>query len=136
MAIILDGKAVAAQVKADLAERVQRLRAHGVVPGLGTVLVGEDAGSVKYVAGKHKDCEEIGIASIRHDLPADTTQEELLDVVDALNADPACTGYIVQLPLPQGMTPMPSSMRSTRPRTPMACTRSISANSCCIRADP
>jgi len=95
MAIILDGKAVAAQVKADLAERVQRLRAHGVVPGLGTVLVGEDAGSVKYVAGKHKDCEEIGIASIRHDLPADTTQEELLDVVDALNADPACTGYIV-----------------------------------------
>ena len=103
MAIILDGKAVAAQVKADLAERVQRLRAHGVVPGLGTVLVGEDTGSVKYVAGKHKDCEEIGIASIRHDLPADTTQEELLDVVDALNADPACTGYIVQLPLPQGI---------------------------------
>ena len=103
MAIILDGKAVAAQVKADLAERVQRLRAHGVVPGLGTVLVGEDAGSVKYVAGKHKDCEEIGIASIRHDLPADTTQEELLDVVDVLNADPACTGYIVQLPLPQGI---------------------------------
>ena len=131
MAIILDGKAVAAQVKADLAERVQRLRAHGVVPGLGTVLVGEDAGSVKYVAGKHKDCEEIGIASIRHDLPADTTQEELLDVVDALNADPACTGRYRR-----ALTPMPSSMRSTRPRTPMACTRSISANSCCIRADP
>ncbi|PAU67294.1 methenyltetrahydrofolate cyclohydrolase [Bifidobacterium criceti] len=103
MAMILDGKAVAARVKADLAERVRVLRARGIVPGLGTVLVGSDPGSVKYVAGKHRDCEEVGIASIRHELPADATQRELLDVIAELNADPACTGYIVQLPLPGGI---------------------------------
>ncbi|SPT53446.1 Bifunctional protein FolD [Actinomyces bovis] len=99
---VLDGKATAAVIKAELAERVAALRAHGIVPGLGTVLVGEDPGSVKYVAGKHSDCAEVGINSIRVDLPATATQAEIEVAVDALNADPACTGYIVQLPLPRG----------------------------------
>ncbi|WP_033515522.1 bifunctional methylenetetrahydrofolate dehydrogenase/methenyltetrahydrofolate cyclohydrolase [Bifidobacterium cuniculi] len=103
MAIILDGKGLAESVRRDLAQRVSRLRAMGVTPGLGTVLVGQDPGSMKYVAGKHRDCEQVGIASIRHELPADATQEEILDVVRALNADDACTGYIVQLPLPRGV---------------------------------
>lgn len=103
MAMILDGKAVAAQVKEDLAQRVRALRARGVTPGLGTVLVGDDPGSLKYVAGKHRDCQEVGIASIRRELPAEASQEELLDVIAELNADPACTGYIVQLPLPEGI---------------------------------
>lgn len=103
MAMILDGKAVASQVKEDLAQRVRALRARGVTPGLGTVLVGDDPGSLKYVAGKHRDCQEVGIASIRHELPADASQEELLDVIAELNADRACTGYIVQLPLPEGV---------------------------------
>ncbi|RSX49635.1 bifunctional methylenetetrahydrofolate dehydrogenase/methenyltetrahydrofolate cyclohydrolase [Bifidobacterium castoris] len=103
MAMILDGKAVAAQVKEDLAQRVRALRARGVTPGLGTVLVGDDPGSLKYVAGKHRDCQEVGIASIRRELPAEASQEELLDVITELNADPACTGYIVQLPLPEGI---------------------------------
>ncbi|MEE1295329.1 MAG: bifunctional methylenetetrahydrofolate dehydrogenase/methenyltetrahydrofolate cyclohydrolase [Bifidobacterium sp.] len=103
MAIILDGKALAESVRRDLARRVERLRGMGVVPGLGTVLVGSDPGSMKYVAGKHRDCEQVGIASIRHELPADATQDEVLDVVRALNADDACTGYIVQLPLPRGI---------------------------------
>lgn len=103
MAIILDGKGLAESVRRDLAQRVSRLRAMGVTPGLGTVLVGQDPGSMKYVAGKHRDCEQVGIASIRHELPADATQEEILDVVRTLNADDACTGYIVQLPLPRGV---------------------------------
>lgn len=103
MAMILDGKAVAAQVKEDLAQRVRALRERGVVPGLGTVLVGDDPGSLRYVAGKHRDCQEVGIASIRRELAADASQRELLDVVAELNADPACTGYIVQLPLPAGI---------------------------------
>jgi methylenetetrahydrofolate dehydrogenase (NADP+)/methenyltetrahydrofolate cyclohydrolase len=102
-ATIIDGKAVAADVKADLRERVERLQASGVVPGLGTVLVGDDPGSQAYVAGKHRDCAQVGIASIRHDLPATATQGEVEAVVDELNADPACTGYIVQLPLPPGL---------------------------------
>ncbi len=100
---LLDGKAVAAQVKAELAQRVAVLRERGVVPGLGTVLVGEDPGSVTYVAGKHRDCAEVGIASIREDLPADASQADVEAAVDRLNADPACTGYIVQLPLPKGI---------------------------------
>ena len=79
------------------------LAARGVRPGLGTVLVGDDPGSRAYVNGKHRDCAEVGIASIRRDLPADTTQEQVEAVVDELNADPACTGYIVQLPLPAGV---------------------------------
>lgn len=97
---ILDGKATASAIKAELKERVAVLRAAGVVPGLGTVLVGDDPGSKWYVAGKHRDCAEVGMASIRRDLPSSTTQAELEAVIDELNADPATTGYIVQLPLP------------------------------------
>ncbi|MDN4616080.1 bifunctional methylenetetrahydrofolate dehydrogenase/methenyltetrahydrofolate cyclohydrolase [Leifsonia sp. F6_8S_P_1B] len=97
---VLDGKATAAAIKAELKERVARLREQGVVPGLGTILVGDDPGSQWYVAGKHRDCAEVGIASIRRDLPADISQAELEAVVEELNADPDCTGFIVQLPLP------------------------------------
>jgi methylenetetrahydrofolate dehydrogenase (NADP+)/methenyltetrahydrofolate cyclohydrolase len=101
-ATILDGKAAAADIKADLASRVAALRERGVVPGLGTVLVGDDPGSLAYVAGKHRDCAQVGITSIRRDLPATASQADVEAVVDELNADPACTGYIVQLPLPRG----------------------------------
>jgi methylenetetrahydrofolate dehydrogenase (NADP+)/methenyltetrahydrofolate cyclohydrolase len=97
---ILDGKATAAAIRADLAERVKALRAQGVTPGLGTILVGDDPGSHAYVRGKHRDCAKVGIESIRVDLPATATQEEVEAAVDRLNNDPACTGYIVQLPLP------------------------------------
>jgi methylenetetrahydrofolate dehydrogenase (NADP+)/methenyltetrahydrofolate cyclohydrolase len=97
---ILDGKAAAAAVKDDLRERVKALAEHGVVPGLGTVLVGDDPGSHAYVDGKHRDCAEVGIASIRRDLPADVTQADLDAVIAELNADAGCHGYIVQLPLP------------------------------------
>lgn len=100
---VLDGKATADAIKAELAERVAALRECGVVPGLGTILVGEDPGSVTYVAGKHRDCAQVGIESIRVDLPASATQEQIEAAVDRLNADPACTGYIVQLPLPKGI---------------------------------
>lgn len=100
---VLDGKATAAAIKDELRERVGVLRARGIVPGLGTVLVGEDPGSVTYVAGKHRDCAEVGIESIRVDLPATATQADVEAAVDRLNADPACTGYIVQLPLPRGI---------------------------------
>lgn len=99
-AIRMDGKVSAAAVKADLAARVARLNEMGIHPGLGTVLVGDDPGSHAYVGGKHKDCAEVGIASIRVDLPATTTQSELEAEIARLNADPAVTGYIVQLPLP------------------------------------
>lgn len=97
---ILDGKKTAAAIKAELKERVDALRERGVVPGLGTVLVGDDPGSQWYVAGKHRDCAEVGISSIRRDLPADISQAELEAVVEELNGDPDCTGFIVQLPLP------------------------------------
>jgi len=100
-AIIMDGKATAASVKSELAGRVAALRARGIVPGLGTVLVGDDPGSHSYVSGKHRDCAEVGIQSIRVDLPADTKQEDLDREIGRLNADPAVTGYIVQLPLPR-----------------------------------
>jgi methylenetetrahydrofolate dehydrogenase (NADP+)/methenyltetrahydrofolate cyclohydrolase len=100
---ILDGKATAAEIKQDLARRVAVLAGHGVVPGLGTVLVGDDPGSRAYVNGKHRDCAEVGIASLRRELPATATQDQVEAVVDELNADPACTGYIVQLPLPAGL---------------------------------
>ncbi|WP_149204304.1 bifunctional methylenetetrahydrofolate dehydrogenase/methenyltetrahydrofolate cyclohydrolase [Actinotalea subterranea] len=100
---LLDGKATAAAIKAELTLRVAGLRERGVVPGLGTVLVGEDPGSQAYVAGKHRDCAEVGIASIREDLPASASQADVEAAVDRLNADPACTGYIVQLPLPKGI---------------------------------
>jgi methylenetetrahydrofolate dehydrogenase (NADP+)/methenyltetrahydrofolate cyclohydrolase len=102
---LLDGKQTAAQIKAELRKRVDALRSHGVTPGLGTVLVGDDPGSRSYVAGKHRDCAEVGIDSIRVDLAADATQDQVEDAVAKLNADPACTGYIVQLPLPKGLDP-------------------------------
>ena len=99
---ILDGRAAAADVRAALAARVATLAAAGVRPGLGTVLVGDDPGSSAYVAGKHRDCAEVGIASLRVDLSADATRAEVLGAIDDLNADPACHGFIVQLPLPAG----------------------------------
>jgi len=102
-AVILDGKATAAAIKEDLARRVAALARAGVVPGLGTVLVGDDPGSYAYVAGKHRDSVQVGITSIRRDLPADASQQQVEAVIDELNADPACTGYIVQLPLPAGL---------------------------------
>lgn len=100
---VLDGTACAAQIKDELRARVEVLRAHGVVPGLGTILVGEDPGSVAYVAGKHRDCAEVGIESIRVDLPAHASEDQILEAVAGLNTDPACTGFIVQLPLPRGV---------------------------------
>ncbi len=100
---VLDGKAVAAQIKDELRERVATLRKQGVVPGLGTILVGDDPGSKTYVAGKHRDCAEVGIESIRIDLPETASEEEILNAVKQLNEDDACTGYIVQLPLPKGI---------------------------------
>ncbi|HEX4091096.1 MAG TPA: bifunctional methylenetetrahydrofolate dehydrogenase/methenyltetrahydrofolate cyclohydrolase [Trebonia sp.] len=102
-ASILDGKATAAEVKADLKVRVAALAARGVTPGLGTILVGDDPGSHAYVGGKHRDCAQVGIASIRRDLPASATQAQVEEAVAELNGDPACTGYIVQLPLPSGL---------------------------------
>lgn len=99
-AVILDGKETAASVKTYLAHRVSVLAQAGIVPGLGTVLVGDDPGSHAYVGGKHRDCAEVGIASLRVDLPADTSQVDLEVEIRRLNADPAVTGYIVQLPLP------------------------------------
>jgi methylenetetrahydrofolate dehydrogenase (NADP+)/methenyltetrahydrofolate cyclohydrolase len=99
-ATILDGKATRDAIFDDLRERVTALAARGVVPGLGTVLVGDDPGSQSYVRGKHNACAKVGITSIRRDLPADVTQAELSAVIDELNADPTCTGYLIQLPLP------------------------------------
>jgi methylenetetrahydrofolate dehydrogenase (NADP+)/methenyltetrahydrofolate cyclohydrolase len=100
---ILDGKLTSAAIKAELVDRVAKLREQGVVPGLATVLVGDDPGSRWYVAGKHRDCAEVGINSIRVDLPADAAQSEVEAAIVELNANPACTGYIVQLPLPKHM---------------------------------
>jgi len=97
---ILDGRALAATIRAELRGRVSTLAERGIVPGLGTVLVGDDPGSHAYVRGKHRDCAEVGIASIQVELPASISQDELASVIAGLNADPACTGYIVQLPLP------------------------------------
>ncbi|WP_408935165.1 bifunctional methylenetetrahydrofolate dehydrogenase/methenyltetrahydrofolate cyclohydrolase [Corynebacterium marquesiae] len=97
----LDGTLYRDEIFADLAQRVAALKEKGIIPGLATVLVGEDPGSQSYVKMKHRDCEKLGINSIRKDLPADITQEELEAVIDELNADDACTGYIVQLPLPK-----------------------------------
>ena len=97
----LDGTLYRDEIFADLAQRVSALKDKGITPGLATVLVGEDPGSQSYVKMKHRDCEKLGINSIRKDLPADITQEELEAVIDELNADDACTGYIVQLPLPK-----------------------------------
>jgi len=99
-ATILDGKATRATIFEDLRTRVAALASRGVVPGLGTVLVGDDPGSHSYVRGKHNACAKVGINSIRRDLPADITQAELHNVIDELNADATCTGYLIQLPLP------------------------------------
>lgn len=102
-AVILDGKATAAKVKAELAKRVTELKLKGVTPGLGTILVGDDPGSHSYVGGKHRDCHEVGISSIRIDLPASATQSDVMAAVKDLNSAKECTGYIVQLPLPKGL---------------------------------
>jgi methylenetetrahydrofolate dehydrogenase (NADP+)/methenyltetrahydrofolate cyclohydrolase len=99
----LDGKAAAAAIKSDLTGRVAALTERGHRPGLGTLLVGEDVGSQKYVAGKHRDCAAVGIASIQRELPATASQQDIEAVVRELNEDPACTGYLVQLPLPRGI---------------------------------
>ena len=100
---ILDGKAVALAIREDLTRRVAELARRGITPGLGTVLVGDDPGSRAYVRGKHRDSAQVGIASIGRELPADATQDEVEAVVDELNTDPACTGFLVQLPLPAGL---------------------------------
>jgi methylenetetrahydrofolate dehydrogenase (NADP+)/methenyltetrahydrofolate cyclohydrolase len=100
---ILDGKALAAKIKENLAVRTIALKAKGITPGLGTVLVGDDPGSHSYVGGKHRDCQEVGINSIRVDLPADASQSDVLAAIRDLNNAPECTGYIVQLPLPRGI---------------------------------
>ena len=102
-ATILDGKALAASIKGELAIRTLALKAKGITPGLGTILVGSDPGSQSYVAGKHRDCEQVGIRSIRIDLPASATQSDVLAAIADLNSSSECTGYIVQLPLPQGI---------------------------------
>ena len=100
---ILDGKALAASIKKDLAARTVTLKAKRITPGLGTVLVGDDPGSHSYVSGKHRDCQEVGINSIRIDLPASATQADVLAAIKDLNSASECTGYIVQLPLPKGI---------------------------------
>ena len=100
---ILDGKALAATIKKDLTARTQALKAKGIIPGLGTILVGDDPGSHSYVGGKHRDCQEVGINSIRIDLPATATQADVLAAIKDLNAAKECTGYIVQLPLPSSI---------------------------------
>ncbi|WP_221282559.1 bifunctional methylenetetrahydrofolate dehydrogenase/methenyltetrahydrofolate cyclohydrolase [Prescottella equi] len=100
-ATILDGKATRDEIFEDLEARVAALKEKGITPGLGTILVGDDPGSAAYVRGKHNDCAKVGITSIRRDLPSDITQEELEATIDELNANPECTGYIVQLPLPK-----------------------------------
>lgn len=100
---ILDGKAVAAAIKAELTSRVTALKAQGITPGLGTVLVGDDPGSHSYVGGKHRDCQEVGINSIRIDLPNNATEKDVLAAIADLNSSKECTGYIVQLPLPKGI---------------------------------
>ena len=99
-ALLIDGNQMAAGIKADLVTRVVALAAAGGVPGLGTILVGDDPGSRSYVAGKHRDCAEVGIESMRVDLPATATEDDVLREVERLNEDPACSGFIVQLPLP------------------------------------
>jgi methylenetetrahydrofolate dehydrogenase (NADP+)/methenyltetrahydrofolate cyclohydrolase len=102
-ATILDGKALAASIKQDLSARVKGLQSKGITPGLGTILVGDDPGSLSYVAGKHRDCKEVGITSIRIDLKADATESDVLAALKDLNSAKECSGYIVQLPLPRGI---------------------------------
>lgn len=102
-AVILDGKATAQKIKTSLIKRVQDLKSKGINPGLGTILVGDDAGSHAYVGGKHKDCAEVGINSIRIDLPKTASQSDVMNSIEKLNNDASCTGFIVQLPLPGGL---------------------------------
>lgn len=102
-AVVMDGKAVAAEIKSDLARRITDLASRGITPGLGTILVGDDPGSHTYVAGKHRDCQEVGIRSIRIDLPSRASEKDILSAVNDLNSSPECTGYIVQLPLPSAI---------------------------------
>jgi methylenetetrahydrofolate dehydrogenase (NADP+) / methenyltetrahydrofolate cyclohydrolase len=97
---ILDGRETSAAVKSDVSARVAALKARGIAPGLGTLLVGDDPASASYVAGKHRDCAEVGIASVKIELPADATEAQVVDAIEQLNADPTVTAYIVQLPLP------------------------------------
>jgi len=99
-ATILDGKAKALEIKDELRERVAKLGARGVTPGLATILIGDDPGSHVYVRNKHRACEDVGIASWRHDLPADTSREEALDLIAQLNANPKVDGYLIQYPVP------------------------------------
>lgn len=101
---ILDGKALAESVKSDLRARTEALKARGITPGLGTVLVGDDPGSHSYVSGKHRDCREVGINSIRIDLSASATQADVMAAINELNSAKECTGYIVQLPLPSAIS--------------------------------
>jgi methylenetetrahydrofolate dehydrogenase (NADP+)/methenyltetrahydrofolate cyclohydrolase len=102
-AIILDGEALAARIRAEVADRAQRLRSEGILVGLGTVLVGDDVSSARYVAMKHEDCAEVGLSSVGEHLPASATQREVLDAVERFNADPAVSAFLVQLPLPAGI---------------------------------
>ena len=102
-AVILDGKALAASIRKDLTARTSALKASGKVPGLGTILVGDDPGSLSYVSGKHRDCKEVGITSLRVDLPASASQSDVLAAIKDLNSAAECTGYIVQLPLPKAI---------------------------------
>jgi methylenetetrahydrofolate dehydrogenase (NADP+)/methenyltetrahydrofolate cyclohydrolase len=106
-ATILDGRATAAAIREDLARRVAGLARQGITPGIGTVLVGDDPGSRAYVSGKHRDSRQVGIRSIRRDLPATASQRQVEDTVAELNGDPACTGFLVQLPLPGSLDPEP-----------------------------
>ena len=103
VAVRLDGVATAAAIKSELAGRIVALKARGIFPGLGTLLVGEDPGSLSYVAGKHRDCAEVGMESIRVDLPATASTAEIAAAIAALNTDPRVTGFIIQLPLPAGV---------------------------------
>ena len=102
-ATILDGRALAASIKQDLSARVEALKKKGIAPGLGTILVGDDPGSLAYVAGKHRDCKEVGMTSIRIDLKADASESDVLGALKDLNSATECSGYIVQLPLPRGI---------------------------------
>jgi methylenetetrahydrofolate dehydrogenase (NADP+)/methenyltetrahydrofolate cyclohydrolase len=102
-ALLLDGEVLAARIRAEVADRVERLHAEGVSVGLGTVLVGDDGPSARYVAMKHADCAEVGISSVHEHLPADATQAQVEDVVGRFNADPSVSAYLVQLPLPEGL---------------------------------
>lgn len=102
-AIIMDGKAVASEIRARIANEIGELRAKGITPGLGTLLVGDDPGSASYVRGKHRDCDEVGMTSVARELPSDASQTEVDRAIDDLNSDPSVSAFIVQLPLPVGL---------------------------------